>query len=430
MKKTVSILLALVMALSVFTVMTFAETSDFTYEVVSEEDKTCKITGAKTGIVDLVIPAEIDGYKVVAIGNRAFDKNTEVASIQIPDTVESIGQSAFVKTAFFKNDANWEDDVLYIGKFLIAAKTTLEGEYVVKSGTTVIADNAFRNCKKLTKVIMLNGVVSIGLLAFRDCTELTDVVLPSSLKNIGGYAFAGCTALTMVKLPDGLETLGKYSFNGSGLTEITIPASVKTVGDYAFCNCENLAEIKVDEENENYSSASGVLYNKDKSTVLYVPYKVDYSEFELPKTVTTIGKGAFEGATFEEFEVPESVTAIDEAAFANCENLKRIKVPSTVTTIADNSFSGSEDVVIDAEKGSFAYGYAEENDLLKKVLLGDVNGDGKISSIDARWTLQYVAMLRELNEEQFACADVNGDGKISSIDARWILQVVAGTRVL
>ncbi len=430
MKKTVSILLALVMALSVFTVMAFAETPSFTYVVVSEEDKTCKITGAEAGIVDLVIPAEIDGYKVVAIGNRAFDKNTNVESVQIPDTVESIGQSAFTRTAFYKNEANWEDDVLYIGKFVIAAKTTLEGEYVVKSGTTLIADGTFRNCKNLTKVILLKGMVFIGLLAFRDCTALTDVILPSSLKNIGAYAFAGCTALETIDIPNGVETLGNYSFNGSGLTEIKIPASVKTIGNYAFCTCENLAEIKVVEENENYSSVSGVLYNKDKTTLIYAPYKVDYSSFEIPETVTTIGKYAFEGATFEEFEIPENVTTIEDGAFANCENLKKVKIPASVTAIGEDVFGDCPNVQIDAEKGSFAYGYAEENGLLPKILLGDVNGDGQVSSIDARWILQYLAMLRELNEEQFARADANGDGKISSIDARWILQAVAGTRVL
>ena len=120
MKKTISILLTLVMVLSVFSVMALAEeTPDITYEVLSEEDKTCKVTGAKAGIVDLVIPAEIDGYKVVYIDNRAFWSNKEIETVQIPDSVERIGQLVFSKTALYKNDANWENDVLYIGKFVI-----------------------------------------------------------------------------------------------------------------------------------------------------------------------------------------------------------------------------------------------------------------------------------------------------------------------
>ena len=430
MKKAVSILLALVMALSVLSVMTFAENPDVSYEVISEEDKTCKITGAKSGTVNLVIPSEIDGYKVVAIGNRAFEKNTEIEFAQIPDTVESIGQSAFSRTALFKNQDNWINGMLCIGEFVISAKTTIEGEVTIKAGTTVIADAAFRNCKKITKVTFPSGMKIIGTLAFRDCESLAEVVFPSTLKKIGSYAFTGCIELKEASLPKGIEVIGNYAFNGSGLTEIAIPAGVKTIGDYAFCRCEDLVEINVAAGNANYSSEAGVLYNKDKTTVVYVPYNVDYSSFELPESVTTIGKCAFEGASFDEFEIPEGITAIEVGAFANCENLYKISIPASVTEIAEGAFTGSDKVQIIAEEGSYAYGYAEENDLLPKVLLGDVNGDGNVSAIDARWILQYAAMTRDFDDKQFAAADVNGDGKVSAMDARWVLQAVAGTRVL
>lgn len=64
-----------------------------------------------------------------------------------------------------------------------------------------------------------------------------------------------------------------------------------------------------------------------------------------------------------------------------------------------------------------------------KTWLGDVNGDGKITAIDARWALQAASGARTLTEEQKAAADVNGDGKITAIDARWILQAASGSRV-
>ena len=66
--------------------------------------------------------------------------------------------------------------------------------------------------------------------------------------------------------------------------------------------------------------------------------------------------------------------------------------------------------------------------LSNSALLGDVNNDGKLSPIDARYVLQYVANIRTFNETQFALADVNKDGKVNSLDARWILQIVAGIR--
>lgn len=64
-----------------------------------------------------------------------------------------------------------------------------------------------------------------------------------------------------------------------------------------------------------------------------------------------------------------------------------------------------------------------------KTLPGDVNGDGQVTAIDARWALQAASGARTLTEEQKAAADINGDGKVTAIDARWILQVASGTRV-
>ena len=88
------------------------------------------------------------------------------------------------------------------------------------------------------------------------------------------------------------------------------------------------------------------------------------------------------------------------------------------TTVSGNAFTFTTD--------HFSYYAIVQLD----VLLGDVNGDGKLSAIDARWALQYSAGNRELTETQIAAADANGDGKISAIDARWILQASAGNRVL
>ncbi len=427
MKKTISILLALVMALSVFSVMALAEeTPDITYEVLSEEDKICKVTGAKAGIVDLVIPAEIDGYKVVYIDNRAFWSNPEIATAQIPDTVERIGQLVFSKTALYKNEANWENGVLYIGKFMIVAQQTLAGEYAIKDGTIVMADGAFNGCKELTKITIPEGVKTVSFNGFKECVKLAEVVLPSSIKTIGGYAFLRCTALKSITLPEGVEKIELLAFNQSGLTEIVIPASVKEIEEYAFCICEDLTAINVAEANENYSSVDGILYNKDQTTVISAPRKVDYSKVEFPETVTTIGACAFEGASFEEIEIPENVTTIEKAAFENCENLKKVKIPASVTEIGEGAFTGChENLQIDAPKDSYAYLYAVENGLLTEVVMGDVTGDGKVTAIDARQILQYVALNREFTPEQVKASDMNGDGKITTIDARMALQLAA-----
>ncbi len=434
MKKTLSVILALVMVFSAFSVMAVAEEPTFTYEVISEEAKTCKITGATADAPALNIPAEIDGYTVIAIANNAFEVNVNATAITIPDSVTSIGQYAFNKTAYYKDSANWESGVLYIGKFLISAKGNIEGEYTVKDGTLVIADIAFRNCKKLTKVTLPEGLTHIGMIAFRDCELLAEVVLPTTLKVIGAYAFTGCETLSGVVLPDGLVEMGKYSFNGTGLTEIAIPASVEIIGDYAFANSKSLAKIEVAPENENYSSSTGLLLDKEQTTILYCPNAVDYETAVLPVTVTIIGNGAFEGAPVEEIVLPETITKIGDAAFANCENLTKITISPSVTEIGEDAFFGcAEGFVIEAEADSYAYKYAEENGYLpveQEIVLGDVTGDGALSALDVRYILQYIADLREFEEAQIIAADVDKNGEISALDVRWVLQAIAGMRTL
>jgi hypothetical protein len=171
---------------------------------------------------------------------------------------------------------------------------------------------------------------------------------------------------------------------------------------------------------------NGILYNKGKTTIIYAPHKVDYSKVTFPETVTTIGKGAFEGATFEEIEIPANVTTIETAAFEGCANLKRVKIPATVTDIGEGAFAGChESFYIDAPADSYAYEYAEANGLLPNIFLGDVTGDGKVGAIDARWILQYVAAMRPFTADQFKAADINGDGKVSALDVRLALQLAS-----
>lgn len=431
MKKIISVVLALVIAFSVMSVMALAETPVFvTYEILSEEDKTCEVTGAHEGLTRLEVPKVIDGYTVVSIANRAFNKNEKAVSIAIPDTVKRIGQYAFSGTGYYKNSENWENGVLYLGQFLIDSKNSIEGEYTVKEDTVIMADAAFREAKKLTKVILPEGLEAISFLAFRDCTALTEVVIPSSVKSISGYAFTGCTALENITLPEGVETIGKYAFNGSGLTEITIPASVKEIGKYCFCHSNNLAAINVDENNEVYSSSTGVLFDKEQTTVVYCPRAIDYSEVQIPETITAIGDGAFEGISVEEIAIPDGVTSIGAAAFANSETLTKVTIPDSVTEIGEDAFGNSPEVSIIANEGSFAYGYAEENGLLPEIVWGDVNGDGVLSSLDARYVLQYIARIRAFTATQFELADVNFNGKVEALDARWILQAVVGIKEL
>ena len=208
----------------------------------------------------------------------------------------------------------------------------------------------YSNRNFFRKVIIENGVTSIGKGAFIDCENLTEIVIPDSVEQIGDYAFSGCCRLENIKIPVGVERIGKRLFEnctrlpekifsgtcGDNLTwvinrngtltisgtgnmydfpadkipweiydlfveKIIIENGVTSIGDFAFIWCHNLAEIKI------------------------------------PESITAIGDGAFSWCTrLTYIKIPESVTSIGACPFWDCKSLREITIPKTVT-----SFNGA-----------------------------------------------------------------------------------------
>ncbi|MBQ7256469.1 MAG: leucine-rich repeat domain-containing protein [Abditibacteriota bacterium] len=101
---------------------------------------------------------------------------------------------------------------------------------------------------------------------------------------------------------------------------------VTSIGDGAFEGCESLESINVDKNNKNYTSVSGVLYNKDVTKLIQCPGGV--SSIEIPDSVTSIGDVAFRGCSrLKSIMIPNSVTSIGWGAFWGCESLKEIRKP-------------------------------------------------------------------------------------------------------
>ena len=96
----------------------------------------------------------------------------------------------------------------------------------------------------LTRVIIGNGVTTIGEAAFRSCSHLTSVNIPNSVTTIGGWAFEDCSSLTSVTIPNSVTTIGEAAFNGcTNLQKVNIGNSVKTIGEFAFNKCTNITQI-------------------------------------------------------------------------------------------------------------------------------------------------------------------------------------------
>ena len=159
------------------------------------------------------------------IYSSAFSDCTSLTSVTIPNSVTSIGDSAFSGCSGLKY--NVFDNALYLGNesnpyvALIKAKSTAITNCTISDKCKVIYSCAFYNCSGLTSVTIPNSVTSIGSCAFYNCSGLTSVTIGNSVTSIGGSAFENCSGLTSVTIPNSVTSIGSYAFeNCSGLTVI------------------------------------------------------------------------------------------------------------------------------------------------------------------------------------------------------------------
>ena len=293
---------------------------------------------------------------VTSIGDGAFAFCTSLASVTIPDSVTSIGSSAFYNTAYYNDESNWNNGLLYLSNCLIEAMQNFANDYTIKDGTRIIAggsffgctsltsvtipnsvtnigNKAFYNCKSLTSITIPNNVTSIGDETFYDCESLTNVIIGNSVISIGYNAFVNCKSLTSVTFGKNLTSIsfGAFQFCTS-LTSVTIPNSVTSIGESAFYNCTSLTNIAIpnsvtiidDSAFENCTSLTSVIIGNSVT---------------IPNSVTSIGYSAFyKCISLTSVTIGNSVARIDDSAFSNCTSLTSVTIGKSVTRIAYGAF--------------------------------------------------------------------------------------------
>ena len=345
------------------------------------------------------IPGEIDGKKVIRIGNSAFIDCTELTSVTIPDGVTDIRWRAFYNCVSLKS-VTIPKSVTYIDNYAFGyyydsdsfetkkidgfkinyVKNTYGHMYAIKNGFTdeacLLTHELYDGTLEITEYVgnsatyvipsEIDGkrVTQIGYDAFNDCTELTSITISDGVTIIGNSAFSDCTSLETVTIPNSVTQIYTRAFyNCTSLKEVTIPASVTSIGNEAFgyyyvrdsSETKKADGFKINYVNNTrghwYAIKNGftdgtcfVVNELDDGTVEITGYAGNSATCVIPdeihgKKVTRIGENAFRDRTeLTSVTIPDSVKYIFDRAFSNCTSLETVTIPNSVTDIYSRAF--------------------------------------------------------------------------------------------
>lgn len=257
---------------------------------------------------------------------------------------------------------------------------------VIENGVTSIGSNAFYSCSNVAEVSVPSSVKSIGEYVFCYCSGLKSIVIPNSVTSIGMYAFYACTVLNNVALSSNLKTIEIYTFGYcTTLKSITFPASVTTIEGYAFWYCSSLESVKI------------------------------------PNTVTDIGECAFKNCTsLKDVTLSKKAVQIPDNMFNGCAALTSVKIPEGIISIGENAFESCKYLavayipksIISINNGAF------KSTALKDIYYGgtQINWDKVVKNncFDTKYTMHYTSSPSDvkLASPVVTVSNVASSGKI------------------
>lgn len=355
------------------------------------------ITGYRGEEENIEIPESVGDIYVIGIAESAFESNTNISSIVIPSNIKTIGKNAFSGCVYLE-DVTIEEGIETVGEGAFSgckgiksielpnSIISIEKEAFkncsalmsvnIPEGLTEISDGVFSGCSDLNAVTIPEGITKIGKNAFTNCKAIENIELPSTLEVIDENAFSNCASIRELTVPEGVTTIRKFAFyDCTGMEVLNLPSTLVKIGftedeeageesdEHALnpirlmfeqrettLSCNSLTNINFAEDNPNYCTINGMVFSKDKKTLIFAPRGV--VSVEVPEGTEEIGPYAFFICfKLESVKLPKTLKVVGDTAFHYCEALTDMELPYGLERIEHSAFFGAE---------SWAYDYIPE----------------------------------------------------------------------
>ena len=318
------------------------------------------VFGGCSKLKELRLNENIEKFDEECCISNVFGETCGISKVYIPASVKKIKMigrqyegSGRIKYVISEDNPYYfiDDDVLY--------EVNADDDY-----TLLCCQNA-----KIRRLEIIDGTTAIAPFAFSPsyadkCNLLQEVIFPDTLKAIGEYAFAE-TGLKKLFCPPNLESVWEGAFMScESLEHINIPSSVSWIAYNSLLGCHELKDITVSENNKNYISKNGILFNKNMSRLLMYPNAKNEKEYVIPEGVKSFGMAFNYITTLDTLVIPATIDILSSRAFIQSK-ISNLIFKGDKTEVDKGAFEDrltTVPILIHTNPNSYIYKYCQQED--------------------------------------------------------------------